>query len=246
MLLRAREIQAQFTPEDNATGRALYEKAAQLDPDYARAYSGVALTHAIDVNMNWTDDRERSIRLGLDAVKRAFDLDDSLPRTHFAKGALYLAQRRYGDSIDIMRRGIEIAPNHADGYANLAFSLTNAGRHEEGLQAIERAKRLNPRYSQVYLYVEAIAVFHLERFEEAVSILRDAIERNPAFDRLQLLIAATFSHLGLLDDADWALQEASILLPNLSLEKERTDSILARTQDVERYIEGLRGAGLTR
>lgn len=245
MLLRAREIQARFTPEDNVAGRELYAKAAQLDPNYARAYSGVALTHAIDVNMNWTQDRERSIRLGLDAVKRAFELNDALPQAHFAQGALYLSQRRYDESINVMRRGIEIAPNHADSYANLAFSLINAGRHEEGLQAIERAKRLNPRYSQVYLYVEAIAVFHLERFEEAASILQDAIERNPAFDRPQLLLAATYGHMGQLDDADWVLQEASLLLPNLSLEKERMDTILARTVDIERYIEGLRKAGLT-
>lgn len=245
MLLRAREIQARFTPEDNASGRALYAKAALLDPEYARAHSGVGLTHAIDVNMNWTDDEERSVRLGLDAVKRAFDLDDSLPQAHFAKGALLLSQRRYDDSINVMRRGIEIAPNHADGHANLAFSLTNAGRHEEGLQAIGRAKQLNPRYSQVYLYVEAIALFHLERYEDAVSILLDAIERNPAFDRPQLLIAATYAHIGRIDDADWALQEASILVPDLSLEKERSDTILARAVDVERYIEGLKKAGLT-
>jgi len=245
MLLRAREIQARFTPEDNASGRALYAKAAQLDPEYARAHSGVGLTHAIDVNMNWTDDKERSIRLGLDAVKRAFELDDTLPQSHFAKGALLLSQRRYEDSINVIQRGIDIAPNHADSHANLAFSLTNAGRHEEGLQAIERAKRLNPRYSQVYLYVEAITLFHLERYEEAVSILQDAIERNPAFDRPHLLLAATYGHMGRLDDADWALQEASILLPDLSLEKERIDTILARDVDVERYIEGLRKAGLT-
>lgn len=130
MLLRAREIQARFTPEDNVAGRELYAKAAQLDPNYARAYSGVALTHAADVIMLWTQDRERSIRSGLEAVKRAFELDDSLPQAHFAQGALYLAQRRYDESISVMRRGIEIAPNHADGYANLAFSLINAGRHE--------------------------------------------------------------------------------------------------------------------
>lgn len=244
MLLRAREIQARFTPEDNAAGRELYAKAAQLDPQYARAYSGVALTHVVDVNMNWTDDRERSIRLGLEAVGRALELDDTLPQALVTRGGLYLSQRRYEDSINQLERAVEIAPNYADGHANLAFSLINAGRHEEGLRAIERAKRLNPRYSQVYLYVEAIGLFHLQRFEEARTILKDAIERNPAFDRPHLLLASTLAHLGQLDEGNWALQEASILIPDLSLEKERRETLLARSADIERYLEGLKRAGL--
>ncbi|MGB5706201.1 MAG: hypothetical protein WBM41_05175, partial [Arenicellales bacterium] len=69
-------------------------------------------------------------------------------------------------------------------------------------------------------------------------------ERNPAFDRLQLLLAATLAHLGKLEEAEWALQEALFVRPDLSLADERSDSILARDEDIERYIKGLKIAGL--
>ncbi len=244
MLLRAREIQGRFTPEDNAAGRELYKKAAQLDPDYARAHAGVAFTHAVDVNMNWTDSQEQSIKLGREAVARAFELDDSLGQVYFSQGSLDLAEGRYQESVEVIKRGIEVAPSYSAGIPNLAFSLINWGHHEEGLEAINNAKKFNPRFTQVYLYVEALALFHLQRFEDAVPLLQTAIERNPAFDRVQLLLAATLAHLGKLEEAEWALQEALYVRPDLSLSDERSDSILARDEDIERYIKGLKMAGL--
>lgn len=244
MLLRALEIQGRFTSEDNAAGRELYMKAAQLDPGYARAHAGVAFTHAIDVNMNWSDNRQWSIKLGREAVARAFELDDSLGQVYFSQGSLDLAEGRYQESVEAMQRGIEVAPSNADGRANLAFSLVNWGRHEEGLEAINSAKKFNPRFTQVYLYVEALALFHLQRFEDAIPLLQTAIERNPAFDRLQLLLAATLAHAGELEEAEWALQEALFVRPDLSLAEERSNSILSRDEDIERYIEGLKMAGL--
>jgi len=244
MLLRALEVQARFTPQDNAEGRELFKNAALLDPEYARAHAGVALTHAIDINMNWTSDRARSIELGLLAVNKALELNDDAPRAYFAKGAILLAQRKYDESLAAMRHVVELVPNYADGYAQFAFVLVNSGQHEEGLQAIQRARRLNPHFSQLYLYVESMALFHLERYEEAAALLIAAVERNPAFDRAQLLLASAYGHMGKLEEAEWILQEAALLSANLSLDDEESDSILSRERDRERYIEGLRLAGL--
>jgi hypothetical protein len=95
------------------------------------------------------------------------------------------------------------------------------------------------------MYVESIALFHLDRFEQAATILETAVERNPAFDRVQLLLAAAYGYLGNTEEAAWALQEVEILLPGLSLEDERRDTVLLKNADLERYLKGLELAGLT-
>lgn len=245
MLLRALEVQSRFTPVDNAGGRVLFQRAAELDPGYARAYAGVALTHAIDVNMNWTADREKSIRLGFEAVNQALEIDTDLPRANFAQGSLLLAERRHEEAENVMRHAVQLAPNYADGFAQLSFVQALSGKHEQALEAIHAAKRLNPHYSQLYMYVESIALFHLDRFEQAATILETAVERNPAFDRVQLLLAAAYGYLGNKEEAAWALQEVEILLPGLSLEGERMDTVLLKNADLERYLKGLELAGLT-
>ena len=48
LVLRGREHFLRFTPEDNLAARGLYQKAVELDPDYARAYGGLAWTHLLE------------------------------------------------------------------------------------------------------------------------------------------------------------------------------------------------------
>lgn len=244
MFLHAREVQARFTPNDNAAGRRLFEQATQIDPAYARAYANIALTHAIDLNMNWSQDREQSIRKGQEAIDRARYLDPDVPQIYFAQGTLLLAQGRYDEAIRVEREAIKIAPNYADGHAQLAFVLVNSGQHAEGLDYIDSAKRLNPYFSLVYLYVESIGLFHLERYQDVVDLLESAVARNPAYDRIHLMLAASYAKLGRHDDAEWSVQEAEALIPGLTLTDERNDSVLRRSEDIERYIDGLREAGL--
>ena len=61
---------------------------------------------------------------------------------------------------------------------------------------------------------------------------------------MQLLLASTLGHLGLLEAAEWALMEAATLLPTLSVEKELEDHPFAKRKDRELYVEGLKKAGI--
>ena len=244
ILLRALEIQARFTPEDNAAGRELFSQAAALDPGYARAHAGIGLTHAIDVNMNWTNDRQSSVAQGLEAANRALELDATLPRAYFSKGSLLLAARQHVEAEVVMRRAVKLAPNYADGFAQLAFVLVKGGKHTEAEHFMDVAKQLNPIYPSLYLYVEAIAIFHQQRYEEALPLLAASAMKNPAFDRVHLMLAATHSYLGNEEEAEWAVEEADNLLPNLSLANERNNSVLLIPSDLERYLHGLEKAGL--
>ena len=243
-LLRALEVQTRFTPADNAEGREIYREAASIDPGYARAHAGIGLTHAIDVNMNWAQDRQKSIDQGLAATARAIELDPNMPRAYFAKGSLLLASGQHREALSVFQRAVELAPNYADGYAQWAFAQVKAGEHLQALESIENSVALNPLSTALYQYVQAIALFHLERYEEALSLLESSVTRNPAFDRVQLMLAATHAYLGNAEEAAWALDEAAILLPGLSLADERDDSVLLVPEDLDRYIDGLRMAGL--
>jgi tetratricopeptide (TPR) repeat protein len=222
----------------------LYQKAVEIDPEYARAWAGIGLTYAIDINMNWSTDRERTIRLGLEAIERALKLDDNVVRAYFAKAAMLQAQRRYEEAELTGKHVLELEPNYADGHAQLAFLLANAGKHEESLATISKAYRLNPRYSQIYMYVESLALFVGGRYEEAAALLEKAVERNPAFDRVHMLLASAYSHIGRIDDAEWAVTEALTLRPGLTLGDERRNAGFKQSEHTDSYIEGLRKAGL--
>ena len=244
VFLRGLALVARFNSEDNSTGREMFEKAVILDPGYARAHAGIALTHSYDITFLWTQDRHVSLESGITSAKRAVELDALSSHAYIALASLYLAQGHFEEAVNYAEKTTELAPGYADGYAQSSAIFTTAGQHEKALEYIRIAKKLNPHYSYIYLYVEAMALFYQNRFEEALPFIENAVHRNPEFGRMQLLLASTLGHLGQLESAEWALMEAQILLPTISLDKELQNHAWALVKDRELYHEGLRKAGL--
>ncbi|MFA9421621.1 MAG: adenylate/guanylate cyclase domain-containing protein [Gammaproteobacteria bacterium] len=244
LLLRGVEQYQLFSRETNALARDLFIQAVALDPGYARANANVALSYATDVNFNWTSDREQSIQSGLEYAKKAMELDDSIPQIYLTRSILYLSQRRYDAAIEAALRTIEVHPDYADGQASLAFILSYSGQPQRALEAIHRARQINPQGTGIYLAVEGRILYLLGRYDESVKVLEESLERNPAFDRTQLNLAVTYVQLGRIDDAAWSVEEALAISPDITLEKERRESNYMREQDLEPHLAALRKAGV--
>jgi adenylate cyclase len=127
LMLRGVEEYNRFSGENVARAREYFERAAALDPNYARAYANVALTLATDVNFQWTANREESIRLGLEYAERALALDDSIPQIYLTRSILYLSQRQHAAALEAARRTVAVHPNYADGQATLASFRVSRG-----------------------------------------------------------------------------------------------------------------------
>ncbi len=244
LLLRGLARYQLFSRESSVRAREMFEQAASLDPDYARAYANIALTYATDVNFYWTSNRERSIRLGLEYADKALKLDDSIPQIYMTRSILYLAQRQFQAAIEAALRTIEVHPNYADGYASLAFILSYSGQLERALETIRHTKQINPNGTAIYLGVEGRILFLLGNYQEALVVLQESVERNPAFDRTHLTLAAAYVQLGQVDDANWAVDEALAINSKITLEKESQEALYMREIDLEHYLDALRKAGV--
>ncbi len=243
-LLRGIEVYNLFTREAIAQSREMFHQATVLDPGYARAYANVALTYATEVNFFWTQNREESIRLGLEFADKALALDDSIPQIYLTRSILYLSQRQHLTALEAAQRTIEVHPNYVDGQATLAFIQSYSGQFEAALETLERTKRINPQGTGIYLEIEGRILFLLARYDDALRILEEAVDRNPGFDRIHLDLAATYAELGNLDDAAWSVDEALAISPDISLAKERRDTIYLHDSDLEHFIGALRKAGV--
>jgi len=244
VLLRGIEQYNTFTIDTVAEARELFKQAAAIDPNYARAYANIALTHVTEINFFWSRDREESIRLGLEYARKAVELDDSIPQIYLTRSILYLAQRQHQAALEAAQRTIEVHPNYVDGYATSAFISSYSGSFENGLEAVDQAIRINPRGTGVYLSIKGRILFLMKRYDEALPILEEALERNPAFDRIHLDLAALYAQLGRIEDAEWSVEEALAINPDITLAKERRESIYLRESDLEHYVDALRKAGV--
>ena len=115
------------------------------------------------------------------AGARAVALDDEEPWAHLVLGLGHARQRpraRFQASLEI--GGAQ--PQLCTGYAELGYALACGGQPESGLQALEDAHRLSPRDPFLAIYaptVRYMALFALERYEEAIAICRATTALHP-------------------------------------------------------------------
>lgn len=238
--LRGREQYRLFTKDGNANARALYEKAIQLDSNYAAAFAGLAEATLHDWFMGAPGALERAFQLAL----RARELDPLLPLAHEALGNVHLFKRQHEEAVAAIRRWVEIEPSNADGYANLAAVLNFSGEPEQVAPLIDKAIRLNPYYPFYYVLYKGQASFVMKRYEEALHFLRRSVVHNPEAVPVHVYLAACFGLLGEDVPAREALAEARRIYPDLSMAWVRTIFAYKRVADSELLIEGLMNAGL--
>src|SRR5262249_34816478 len=148
--LRGVESSQRTTKEANSQARQMYEKALELDPQYAEAHAWLGWTYYMEWSWQWSADPqnlERAVELG----QKAIALDDSLPPANGLLSWVYARKKQYDQAIAEGERAVALDPNNADSYAQQANVLNFAGRPEEALRSVQQAMRLNPHYPLLYL-----------------------------------------------------------------------------------------------
>jgi TolB-like protein/DNA-binding winged helix-turn-helix (wHTH) protein len=120
-----------------------FEKAIQLQPDYAAAWSGLADTYSIDGMQNRLPS-EVSEKAHAAALK-SLELDPSLPEAHNSLAAWYLFYAWDPARAEVEdRRAIELDPNYAEGHHLLSYILEVQQRYPEAEVEARRSAELDP------------------------------------------------------------------------------------------------------
>ena len=238
-VLRGRERYRQYSKEGNAAARQLYERAIELQSDYAEAYAGLAETHLHD----WFHGDPEALDRAFALAQKARELDESLPLVYEALSSISLFKRRHEDSVAAAERWLEIEPGNAEAHANLAGILHFAGAPERVAGLIATAKQLNPFYPFYYTLYVGQALFTMRRFAEAAPLIARSVAHNPDALPSQFFLAACYGQLGEVEKARDALAEARRISPDLSIERVKGIASYKRDGDLELLLEGLRKAG---
>lgn len=215
--LRGQHYYVQQTKEANAQAREAYRRAIELDPSYARAYGGMALTLNRDFQNGWTDTPIETLDRALSLAEQAVTLDSHIPQTYWALGYVYLTRKEYENAERTVAKSISIAPNYADGYGLLALINNTMGRPKEALELINKGMRLNPYYSWDYPYNLGRAYYQLGRYKEAIEALEKAQARNENALSVKLFLAASYIRAGRVADAEWIAEQIQIQNPETTL-----------------------------
>jgi TolB-like protein/Tfp pilus assembly protein PilF len=169
--LRGRYFLDALSRPDLKRARAEFERVIGLEPLYAPAHAGLALTYlALGAAGDLKPADTRALASA--AANTAFNLDPML-----AEAALAVADVRFRLDWDVpgaekaFRHAIDLNPSYVFARCQYARFLAAAGRPEEALRVAREALRIDPTSGDTHTVV-GMALFYARRYDEAVAHYR--------------------------------------------------------------------------
>lgn len=194
-----------------------FQKAIELDNEYAPAFAGFALAHYLLSNSPGaygTRFLEEALRDAEPALARALKLDPLNSDVHAVQGLIFNARRQFEKSAAALEKAIELNPSNTDARVWYAQTLGDMGRAADQFEAYKEAYEIDP-----------LAPLVLTNYLNELNQRQMFMEQEPVLARLETI-----------------QPDNATLRRSLKLRSERriADSIAVALQGAARYPNFLR------
>ena len=181
--LLGRHFWSQRTPESLQAAVSEFERAIELDPDYAEAYSGLADSYNVwelYANLRIPPDFRELARQAVAAAQRAVDLAPNLGMAHTSLARALMKGGGWEEASREFEIALRLSPGYATAHHWYGIYLWYTGTVDAGVARLRQAVRLDP-VSQPISTVLGMALVGAERVPEGVEELRRATALDPGW-----------------------------------------------------------------
>ena len=210
--------------DDYAKAVTFFEKAVEIDPNYAEAWYqagfcyGMLERHndalkaskqAAKLRPNWSETYVNigasSFALGqfkdaAEAYRNATKLDETNPETQYALGLSLGKLNRTDEEILAYKRAVAIKPDHANAFEKLGLAYFKQKRYAEAAQSFEQLKTYKPD-AKTYNYLGE-SYLEIGKAAESLDAFNNAVGYNPDFDKARYNLGRAYLKQGDRDSAN--------------------------------------------
>src|SRR5208282_962073 len=173
--LKGRNEWYKGTEHDSLEARQYFEQAAELDPNYAPAYAGLAdyywLTDELPPGIKMPKARQYALK--------ALEIAPNLADAHTSLGAVrFLADWNWPEAEREYKRALQLDPGNVEAHRLYADYLSETGRAGEALAEIRRAQELDPLSISTQIMLGWTWYF-ARRYDEAIEQCRKVVDSEP-------------------------------------------------------------------
>ncbi|SEB84862.1 adenylate/guanylate cyclase domain-containing protein [Bradyrhizobium erythrophlei] len=245
--LRGLAVVEGATKDENEEALRLFYKAIEIDANFALAHAMLARCFTLRKANGWMADVAMESAETAKQARRAVELgrDDAavLSRAGYALARVVFEPE---EGADLIERALALNPHLSSAWQFGGLLKAFRGEPETAIEHLAHAMRLSPLDPSLYSMQTATALAHFVagRYDESVLWAEKASREDPNFLPAIRIIATSAGNSGQLERAQKAAKRMLEIDPAFRVSRLTDHVPLRRPDDLARYAEGLRRAGL--
>jgi eukaryotic-like serine/threonine-protein kinase len=219
------------TREGLLKGIEQFNKAIEIDPNYALAYAGLADSYNLIASYSSSPPGE-AFPKARSAAARALSIDNTLAEAHTSLAFVLLGYDwAFAEAEKEFKLALALNPGYATAHLWYSLFLVTMGRHQEALEEMERALALDPLSLPINTNLGWL-LYLGHRYDEALKQLIKTLEMEPNFLLARRRLCQVYGQKGMYKEAAEEFEKA------LALSGEDIETIAAQG-----YFYALSGKG---
>jgi TolB-like protein/Flp pilus assembly protein TadD len=183
LYLRGRQFATRFGKRNLIYARTMFTRAIELDPEYARAWAGLAECSA--TLYMYFEFIEENRQRATEASRKALELAPRLAAAHVAHGLALWLSDGLDESRDAFETAVRLDPKLFEGYYAFARACFKQGRLDEAAMLFEQASAVRPEDYQALLLLPQVYMglgrkdAAVGACERGVDVAARTLELNP-------------------------------------------------------------------
>ena len=215
--LKGRFYANRRTPETVKTAITHFNRAIEMDPNFALAYAAIADSYTVlGLRAYSVLSPHEAMPKAKSAALRALEIDDGLAEAH---NSLAQVKMRYewdwAGAERESKRALELNPGYAFAHQIYADLLFVTGRSDEALAEVKLAQKIDPS-APTAGSAHAFFLYCLGQPDEALAQCAKALEKDPNLYTTLLVSALAYEQKGMHEQAIAGAQKALSLTPGKS------------------------------